>query len=399
MKKIITLITVLVIMSGAVYAQDQEAPAPAAPPPEPDFYTMQLDSQDTMVGRLRIVQNAAAEGDASTEFYAHALDVLVRAIDNTQGVTELKAADDLALILCARLGEAQHTASGPNLWRTQISLSNPLVRAEALAALGKAQATDFLPQVIQVLNDLNLEPGDDPMVREQVAYGAITALEAYKDSSGYLPVFFVTVGWYSDRVKSRAREALPNIMDNPTEPLISVIKGSPYNYATKLGAIQVLEASEVTAQQKSQGAVASLTEAWRTSSNLVTQRSILMRTRKLSLDMIRRYGTDDANVYPALERCYTQGADPEEQIAAIAALSALATDDSVRILSGFLNDINTRLFRGTLTQEDERMVRVIIPALGNTGKASARQALRTTAQADWTSTVIRLAQDALKKIP
>jgi hypothetical protein len=121
--------------------------------------------------------------------------------------------------------------------------------------------------------------------------------------------------------------------------------------------------------------------------------------RKLSLSMIRRYGTEDANVYPYLEKCYREGSDQEEQIASIAALSALASDDSARILSAFLMDINTRLARGTLTQEDERMVRVIIPALGHTGRPGARNALRATLQADWTSTVLVLAQDALKKIP
>jgi hypothetical protein len=188
-------------------------------------------------------------------------------------------------------------------------------------------------------------------------------------------------------------------MDNPSEPLLSVIKSSSYSYAIKLTALQTMEASDVTTQQKAQAAVAALSEAWRTNTNTVTQRSTLMTTRKLSLSMIRRYGTEDTNVYPLLERCYREGADQEEQISAIAALSALATDDSARRLSSFIYDINVRLARGPLTQEDERMIRVIIPALGNTGRPIARNALRSVLQADWTGAVQRLAQDALKKIP
>ena len=394
MKKIIILITVFAVILGAINAQEQQGNASE----EPDFYTQQLDSQNTMAGMLRIVQNAKEDG-ASAEFYGHALDRLFLLLPNVAETTEINTADDLALLLCANLGEARYTEAGPNLWKAVESFSSPLVRAEALASLGKAQAMDFLPQVIQLLSDINLEPGKDPIVREQVAFGAITALEEYKDSSGYLPVFFVTVGWYSDRLKNRAKEALPKIMDNPTEPLISVIRSSSYSYAVKYGAIQVLEGSDVTTQQKSQGAVASLSEAWRTNTNLLTQRLILISTRKLSLSMIRRYGTEDANVYPLLEKCYREGSDEEEQIAALSALSALATDDSARILSSFLIDINNRLVRETLTQEDERMVRVIIPALGNTGRAGARNALRTVLNSDWTSTVQLLAQDALKKIP
>ncbi|MCL1815287.1 MAG: HEAT repeat domain-containing protein [Treponema sp.] len=389
MKRIITLITVFAVISGVLIAQDQQ---------EPDFFTGQFNAQETMTGRLRVVQNAAADG-VGTDFFAHALDTVLTYFPNVQSANETKAADDLALFLSAKLGEAQHTASGRNLWRVVDTFTNPLVRAEALASMGKVQAVDFFPQVIQLLSDLNLEPGQDPISREQVAYGAVIGLEEYKDSDGYLPVFLASVGWYSDRVKNKAREALPNIMDNPTEPLLSVIRSSSYNYATKYGALQTLEASEVTTQQKSQGAVASLSEAWRSSTNVVTQRTILVNTRKLSLNMIRRYGTEDANVYPLMERSYREGSDEDEQIAVIQALSALATDDSARLLSVFLNDINTRQARGTLTREDERLVRVIIPALGNTGRPLARNALRRVLQEDWTSTVQKLAQDALKKIP
>jgi hypothetical protein len=392
MKRIITIAAILVIISGSLNAQDQSQNQ------EPDFFTLQFDAQTTFQGKLGVARNAAADGEGSTEFYAHALDVLIREYPNVAGASETRAADDLVLLLAPKLGEAQYTAAGPNLWHAVEVFTNPLARAEALAALGNIQAVDFIPQVVQLLSDINLEPGEDPMVREQVAYGAIIALEAYKDSSGYLPVFFVTTNWYTDRVKSRAREALPKIMDNPTEPLLSVIKSSSYNYAVKLTALQTLEGADVTTQQKAQGAVAALAEVWRTSTSSISQRSILITSRKLALSMIRRYGTEDTNVYPLLERCYREGADEEEQIAAIAALAALATDDSARRLSSFLNDINTRLARGTLTQEDERMVRVIIPALGNTGRPLARTALRSVLQADWTGAVQRLAQDALKKI-
>ncbi|MDR2210383.1 MAG: hypothetical protein LBO65_02815 [Spirochaetaceae bacterium] len=388
MKQIIPIVFVFTVILGALNAQDQEV----------DFYTLQFDSQGTIQGKLGVLQNAIADGDAAPEFFGHALDVLLREHPTIRGAAEIKAADDMALILAARLGEAQYTDGGPNLWRVVETFTNPLVRAEALSSLGKVQAADYIPQVVQLLSDINIEPGEDPLVREQVAYGAIGALEEYKDSSGYLPVFFVTTGWYSDRLKSRAKEALPKIMDNPTEPLISVIRSSSYNFAVKYTALQTLEAADITTQQKSQGAVASLAEAWRSNTNTVSQRSILTSTRKLSLGMIRRYGTEDTNVYPLLERCYREASDEEEQIAAVAALSALATDDSVRRLSSFLYDMNTRLARGTLTREDERLVRVIIPALGNTGRPLARNALRSVLQADWTGAVQRLAQDALKKI-
>ncbi|MDR0585832.1 MAG: hypothetical protein LBG26_01180 [Treponema sp.] len=365
-----------------------------------DFYTQQFDSMETIQDQFGIVRSVAEEDSGTDEFYAHALNRLLSEYPNisASAISERKTADDMAKLLCQKLGEAEYTEAGLNLWRVVENFFDPLVKAEALRALGKVQATDLLPQVVQLLTDINNAPSEDRLNQEQIAFGAVEGLEAYKDSSGYLPVFFAATGWYSDRVKQRARQALPNIMDNPTDPLVSVIKSSSYNNSVKYAALEVLETSNVTAQQKASGAVASLAEVWRVSTSQVGQRSILTSNRKLALSMIRRYGTEDTNVYPLLERCYREGADEEEQIAALAALSALATDDSARRLSAFLADMNERLRRGTLTREDERMVRVIIPALGNTGRPLARVALRSVLNLDWTGAVQRLAQDALKKI-
>jgi HEAT repeat protein len=358
----------------------------------------QFDRVNTVRDRLGIVQNAVEDGSGTAEFYAHALSRLLEDYRNVAAGMEKKYADDMAKLLCEKLGEAEQTEAGPNLWRVVQTFEEPLVKAEALKALGKVQAVEYLPQVIQLLADINNAPTQDRLSQEQTAYGAVESLEAYKDSSGYLPVFFASTGWYSERVRDRARRALSGIMDNPSEPLVSVIRSSSYGYSVKLTALQVLEGADITTQQKAAGAVASLAEAWRSSTNAGTQRSILIQTRKLALGMIRRYGTEDSNVYQYLERCYREGADEEEQIAAVAALSALASDDSARKLSLFLEDMNERLRRGTLNKEDERLIRVIIPALGSTARPLARSALRSVLNNDWTGAVHRLAQEALKKI-
>lgn len=358
-----------------------------------------FDSMTTMRDQLGIVRNVAEDDSGgNTDFYAHALNRLLVSYRNVGSESDKRDADDMAKILCQKLAAADHTASGPDLWRLLETFTNPLVKAEALKALGNVQAMDYFPLIVQLLTDLNNAPSTDRQNDEQIAYGAIESLEAYKDSAGYLPVFLASNGWYSARVKDRAHKALLVIMDNPAEPLVSIIKSSSYSYNVKYTALQALEASDITTQQKSAGAVAALSEIWRTSTSRTGQRSVLASIRKLSLNMIRRYGTEDANVYQYLERSYKEGIDAEEQIAAIATLSALATDDAARILASFLDEMTLRLTRDVLTKEDERMVRVIIPALGNTGRSLARTSLRNVVNSSWTGAVQRLAQDALKKI-
>jgi HEAT repeat protein len=186
-------------------------------------------------------------------------------------------------------------------------------------------------------------------------------------------------------------------MSNPTESLISIIRSSD-NFSVKHSALQTFETADISTQEKAQGAVASLAAAWYTNTNISAQRTIQGRTRKLALGMISRYGTSDASVYPNIDNSYKRGADDEEKIAALQALSVLASDEAVRLLSSYLYDMNTRLDRGTLTKNDERLVRVIIPALGSTGNKAALASLNTVEQKDWTGAVHKLAQSAIKKL-
>jgi hypothetical protein len=388
MKKI-TFALVALLMAAAVPAIAQDM----------DYYNRQFDAAQTVKDQLAITQEVAkANLDGAGAFYIRALAALLTQYPRITATLEKDYADDWAKLLCQKVGDGGDASTGQNLWRVVGSFSNPLVKAEALRALGKVQAADLLPQVVQLLTDLNNAPLQDRLNQEQVAYGAVEGLEAYKDSSGYIPVFLASTGWYSERIKDRARQALPKIIDNPSEPLTSIIKSSSYSYSVKYQALQVLEASDVTAQQKSAGAVASLADVWNSSTNISGQRATLAQNRKLALSMIRRYGTEDANVYRLLERCYKEGYDEEEQIGALGALSALASDDSVRLLASFLADMTARMRSGAMTREDERLIRVIVPALGNTGKTSARLPLQTVLNNDWTGTIKVLARDALKKI-
>jgi HEAT repeat protein len=125
---------------------------------------------------------------------------------------------------------------------------------------------------------------------------------------------------------------------------------------------------------------------------------LLNTTRKLAMSMIQRYKTDNSAVYPLLERSYKEGTDWEERLGAVSTLGTLATPEAGQLLANFLNDFNSGLQRGTLTQNDERMIREVIPALGNTGQAAGRAALRTVLALDWTNAVKELAREAMAKI-
>jgi hypothetical protein len=353
---------------------------------------------------LALLQNVAElKISGAGEFYAGALHRLVTGYQNIKDVTEKSAADEQILLLAELLGNEKYNAAAPDLWRVVETFTDPLVKAEALMALGKMRATAFLPQVVKVLADLNVTSTPDRLYGDRIALGAIIALEKYQDPSGYLPVYFASIGWYSERIKDQARKTLAIISGDPTDFMTQIIKSSGYAYEVKFQALEAEENSGASNASKAGVALAGLSEGHRASTNVVAQRTALNRMRKLAIDMIKRYGTEDEAVYPLLERSYKQfsernDGDRDEALEAITTLAALGSDESARRLSAFLMDINRKLQSNTLVQKDWDLVREIIPALGKTGRPLGRPALNSVTALNWTPAVKTLATEALKNI-
>ncbi|MDR1565968.1 MAG: hypothetical protein LBS48_01635 [Treponema sp.] len=396
MKRIIILV-LLAFAGTALFAQSDELAV----------WSEMFDNAKTLEEQLVYVKTVSDSNLSGAEdFYAKALDRLVLECPNIKTRSEWDAAESIARILTARLGEAKYAAAAGNLWKTEEYFQNPLIKSDALIALGQTGNKDYLPQVVQLLKDLNAQPQSDRDMRERferIAYGAIISLEHFRDPSGYLPVFFASTGWYAERIKNQASISLPNIMDDPTEPLLEVLGSPGYVYDIKYLALRTSEHSQSPEESKAKAAVSALTEGWKASTNDVHQRQVLSQMRKLALSMIRRYGAADSAVYTQLDKSYSnQLADMDEKLAAIQALAALGSEDSARLLAGYLRIIHQRRQAGTLTVNDEQLVRAIIPALGNAGAAGRSQArpvlLLVQQSPDWTNYVKNLAAEALRKI-
>jgi hypothetical protein len=364
-----------------------------------DVYTFLYEQATSPQERLAVLKSLSDQNiDGAGQLYAQALTQLLQEFPSLKTTSERDAADQSARLLAQLLGNSKYTAAAGDLWRVVENFSNPLVKADALIAMGKLRNSDYIEQIINLLNALNIKPVSDPEAGEKIAYGAILALEKYQQPSGYLPVFFAATGWYNKRIREQAERSLPYIQDNPEVPLASLIRSSAYTYDIKVLALQRMEASKAPADAKARVAVIALAEGWRASTMDVKQRVQLGNVRKLAIDMIRRYKTEEATVLPLLERSYKEGIDTEEKLNAVAALSAIGTDDAARLLSNFLLALNAKRKANNITQEDEQLVRAVIPALGATGKSVARPALQAVEYQDWTNYVKTLAQDALKQI-
>lgn len=399
-----------------------------------------FDSADDVMEQLAYVQGAAAAQDAGLEeFYAKVVARVVREYPSFKSYTELAAADNILRIAVPPLGEAKHTAAAGDLRRAVNFASGGLAKADILIALGKMGDTDFLPQVIQILRSLNTKPYAEPAQRkknENIAYGAIVSLENFKDPSGYDPVLFASTGWYSGRVKKQALASLPNISGDSTDILISVIKtpampGLPMGmqpYEAKRLALETSERSNAPGNKKAIVALAALTEGWKANSNLLDRKRELASLRNLALDMLIRYGSNGSRgaiselqysnegvvtnvvgvnveerdtseeLCAALVKSYEQGSMDEKK-RAIEVLRTLKSNDAARLLSVFLNRIHSARQTNTITSAGSEMVKVIIPALGDTGNRMALPMLKAVKYSNcWTGQIRRLADSAIKKI-
>jgi HEAT repeat protein len=392
------IFTIIAFLAGAaLFAQSDEM----------GMWNTLYDGADSQQGRLVALQQIIdAKPSGAADLFVRALDRLVKEYPNVRDKNELAAADSAAVLLSQAIGEARRVECGPNLWlvvqQFQGSQDAPLVRAEALAALGKIKSEPHLPQVVQLLKDLNSRPPQDRNIQiqnERVAYGAILSLESYGDPSGYLPVFFASIGWYNERIKNQASIALPQILNDPTDPLNEVITSPGYGYDVKHTALRTEERSQAPESSKARTALAALTEGWKASTTDVRQRGELSQMRKLAISMIRRYGIDDAAVYPQLDNSYKRGLDMQEKLDTVRTLGALGTEDAARLLASYVSDLHQRRQAHGLTRDDESLIREVIPALGQTKKSLGRPALLLVQNStEWTGAIQRLAANALREL-
>ncbi|MDR2053820.1 MAG: hypothetical protein LBP80_10430 [Treponema sp.] len=349
--------------------------------------------------REGILQDVVQEAPAGVErFYAEVLRTTLTAYSSVRNTQDLNTADSIARIIVEKLGEAKYSDAAADVNRVVAVVKDPVVRSAAMIALGQMQAKEYLPRIIQILNDTNIWPASQSrQPYERLAYGAIVALDHFRDEAGYLPVFFAARAWYDDRVKNHARQTLPKISAEPWDLLISVIKGAGYSIENKLDALQALDESSAEKGKKSEAANAALAQTWLIAAKDSLDLENIKDLRKASIGMLSKYGAQDDTTYSLLERACNQG-DIDEKRAAINALAALADSQAVAILSRSLQGMNVRLTDNVLTNSDRAMTQALITALGKTGNSEARAALRSVLNYDWTSAIKNLAQANLQKI-
>ena len=396
MKKIFVFLGLLIIVSISAFAASEEV----------QVYAHLYNNAPTMDSQLDILQfMMQARLAGAGEFYASALRNLVAGYNNIRrgDVTEKDAADDQAIILSRLLGAEKYSQASDDLWKVIDAFDNPMVKSEALMALGRIRSETYLPHVTRLLSNLNERATPDRLGGARIAFGAIISLEKYQQPVGYLPVFIASIpsAWYAGWVKEQAKKSLPLIAKDPTPYLMQIVQGGGnYNYETKYIALQTIEAVSVENENKAEVAVAALHEGWNARTNVQRDRLMLASMRKMALDMIGKYRPEDEAMYTTLDKSMRDGSDADEKLRAIKALASLRTDEGTKKLADYLDFFNTRMQRsGRLEREELRLVQELIRALGYTRNRNAATALNAVTALSYTNAIKNLAREALRQIP
>ncbi|MDR1399533.1 MAG: hypothetical protein LBJ41_06410 [Treponema sp.] len=357
------------------------------------YYTDRFQRATSVGEQLNVLQTVSSENlDGSAAFFAKALKTFLWQIPDTRTLKEKIALEESLRIITDQLSQQQYAEAAADLWRVVERFSNPIIRADALIALGSLGDPTYLLRIIRFLDQNTLYPTQPREDGERLAYGAITALGSLGDASAYMPVFAAANGWYSTWIKERAKEILAQLAEDPAEQLIKGINNTFYPFQTRYQALIALDESSASAELKSQGAQVALRAGW-THSPLTSPEVVLLR--KYAIKMLGENGVSDEQVYTLLWRSYTQSYDMEEKFAVMSTLSQLRTEPAVGLLVSFIHDINERHRYGTLQDTDERLIRALIPALYDTESSEGDSVLKEFTLVDWTSHIIELARKSI----
>ncbi|MDA3941081.1 MAG: PBS lyase [Spirochaetia bacterium] len=393
--KIITIILVLFLVAASVPANEVSA-----------VWTRLFRRAVSLSQKSNIMASIVEQHNRDmVPVLMEALEEQVGSLENTGDVTVRMQISEYTKMIIKELGRLKASEAAPYIWQIVQAVDEPFLKGEAIIALGKVGARQYIDELNILLRNLNFNLGaiQDQRKNEIVAFSLVIALERLKQPSSYSPLFFASTGWYSSQsgVRAKASESMLTILDDPTEQLMQVTKDSK-EYDIKLAALDAGYKSKASDGNKAALAVLSLSEGLQASPINPTEKTQLKSLRVLALNVLE-YGSvkpEEAIVYMnkmlisyRTERLF----DIDEMIDLFEALGTFSSDASVKAQTEFLAYLTDRKESGLSI--DLRISKSSIIAIGNTRNPIGFEELTNVQYSDsWENSVKREAKAALAKL-
>jgi len=339
----------------------------------------------TFNDRLLVLEDIrAAKLTGIGSFYREALKYLYYRGADVTSKQERAIMEQTGIILCDALAEEKYAEAADDIWKAVVLFdvtrdnNEGFAMQSALNALGQLGAKDYIPYIVQRLNQFNAMTLSDLETRRRVqraVIGCVKTLELFHDIEGYKSVFFVSVGGYDRPIQDVAITALPNIVDDPGEIIIAVIIDPSNNPRVKLAAWREMLRSKAPGDSRAKVAAVALSTGWSYSSNDVNFQTNLREMRKSAIETIRQYGATDDSVFVNLEKSYSNNfinnvPDYDEIRFVLNALSAIKTEPAVDLLYKILHELHERRLGGPWTRKERQCLEWVLSSIGVTGTKS-----------------------------
>jgi len=337
---------------------------------------------------------------AGAEYVSDSLEKVLEARSTIRPGAQMESYERLLRLQAKALGDWRYTNAARSLWRVVEESTEPLTRAEALIALGAIRAVEYGERIALLLRDLNARPTTSVDAGEKLAFGAILALERMRFAGGFQSVFFAVDAWYSRRIKDQAERSLPQILEDPSAELLTILRLE--SNPRRLRALQFALRTNLPAARKIEIAAYALNIGL---TNVPIDRidyATVANMRKLALNALVDLGdrsgnsaSDFAEAYRLAER----NNDIDERLLVLRAMAADRSSASARELAAIITRLNEDQKAGRVNDERNRLMQA---ALQNAA-ISANRELFTALQLvrineGWSNTIIRLANQALQTL-
>lgn len=329
-----------------------------------------------------------------------ALEEIISGNRNIAGGTDRIIINDLTRIIVKELGNLRAQETADLVFTVFLEGWDPVVRGEAVIALGKMGARQYAGSLAMFLRNLNFNAGSQEQRREGeiLAFACVNALEMLGDPVGFEPVFFASLGWYSgaSRVKETAKQALNTMVEDPSKELIIIIKANP-EFTVKLAAVEAAALSQAPPKSREQVAREALNQGLMYQSKDIREQNALRQIRTGAAGIIKSSTLTIPEIIPLMERVLYGDFDINEKLSILEALGTSSMEDAVKAAVRFLKYQNERQSTG-ITSDDNRLIISTIRTLGILGNPLAREELLMVKHSNWTGAVAREAAAVLEKL-
>ncbi|QEN07943.1 hypothetical protein EXM22_08085 [Oceanispirochaeta crateris] len=362
-----------------------------------EVWTRLYKRSNSLEQKEMVLQNIVRLNDRAVEpVLIEALEEMVKNQEKFRGDRALMTKwVDMTSMIVKALGNLKSRDAEDLLWFVVTHpADDSLLKADALVALGEIRAVKYAPEIATLLRNLNFNTQqDNPTNAEIEAYGSVMALQKMRDPAGFEPVFYAASGWYSRRTKELALESLKTMADDPTEPIMNIMKDA--DFKTKKVALMVEKDSSAPLENKSKVAILALTEGHKYQTNDKNQQDDLSKLRVEAIKiLIENESKDDASV-PLLKKTIELAKDGNEIIYSYFALGVIGSDAAVDVLTEKLSLYNQRQSDGIEASRDQlEYIKQIIKSIGMSGNSRGNAILTEVQFSNYTPAINRLAKQA-----